>query len=328
MSLVSIILPVYNGEKYIVEAVNSILNQDFRDFELILIDDGSTDSTPEILNNFNDSRIRRFSFKKNQGLVAALNFGLEKAQFPFIARMDADDIATPERLGRQVSFLKNNPEHVLCGMAVQTFPEGKTKTPPISNSEILAALCFSNIFYHSTVMFRSTLVKDDGLKYDENYWKCEDYKFWVDSSQKGKLASLHEIGLKYRIHQDQITQNSDIDLIKRVSNIRFKHLSYLGVELTQDDWEVFNRFCSKGIILKNDFRILSKTIKKISDQLPHSPKNEFNLYYLQFLYSLLITQSSDFFASIEYLRQCIQIRRFRIIHFLKLLKRDMFIDLY
>src|ERR1041384_3373929 len=111
---VTVIFPVFNGEKFLHLSIRSILNQTFRDFELLLIDDGSTDKTREIISGFEDARIRFLSNEKNEGLIFTLNLGIAEAHGEFLARMDADDIAFPERLQKQVDFLEANPGTGIC----------------------------------------------------------------------------------------------------------------------------------------------------------------------------------------------------------------------
>ena len=119
--LVSVILPAYNAQDTIAESIDSILNQSFRDFELIVINDGSTDATEKVIAQYDDSRIRYFANPGNQGLIYTLNRGLELSQGKYIARMDADDISLPARFEKQVRILEEHPEIIVCGPLIKVF---------------------------------------------------------------------------------------------------------------------------------------------------------------------------------------------------------------
>ena len=136
---VSVVMPVFNGEAFVKEALESILNQSFKQFEIVVINDGSTDKTQEIVTRLasKDARIRLINHPKNSGLIPCLNEGLELAQGNYIARMDADDIAHPIRLQRQFEFLESNPQVIVCGSYIRLFGEKSgIKTYPLVNDEL------------------------------------------------------------------------------------------------------------------------------------------------------------------------------------------------
>src|SRR6056297_178877 len=169
---VSVLLSVYNGEKYLEKAISSILNQTFSDFEFIIIDDGSSDRSPEIIKSFNDNRIRYFKNEKNIGLVKSLNKGLEKMKGEYIARMDADDICKPTRFEKQVNFLNKNHEVGVLGTAMEIVDH---KGSHISNQHfpkdhiiIFWKLFFETAVFHPTIMMRTNIVKKAG-GYDPDF---------------------------------------------------------------------------------------------------------------------------------------------------------------
>lgn len=198
---ISVILAAYNADVHIDKAIQSILNQSFSNFEIIAIDDASTDRTFEILNKYKslDSRIKIIQNKKNLGLAASLNVGIDLASAPFIARMDADDIAFPQRLQKQINFLQKNPDIAGCGTSIEVFgaSQGVQKKPK-SCQDIEANLLWGNPIAHPTVMFRSSILKN--IKYDESFQRAQDYELWsrMIFDYKLKLANLPEILLKYR----------------------------------------------------------------------------------------------------------------------------------
>lgn len=204
--LVSVLLPVFNAEKYISEAIESIQNQSFRDFELLIINDGSTDGTLEILQQHKkaDDRIVIIS-RANKGLVDTLNEGVDIARGQWIARMDADDIALPNRFALQLSMLAQTGADI-CGGWIQCFGASDTRIikHPISDEAIKTALYFGSAFAHPTVMMRTDKIKQ--LRYDKLWEKCEDYDLWQRAVSAGwKMANVPEVVLRYRQHENQIS---------------------------------------------------------------------------------------------------------------------------
>ncbi|MNJ97617.1 putative glycosyltransferase EpsE [compost metagenome] len=231
---VSVIMPVYNTEKYVEEAINSILNQTFRDFEFIIIDDASTDKSVEIVKGFKDERIKLITKPFNTGYTDSLNKGLELANGKYIARMDSDDISLPTRLEKQVKFLDNNPDVILCGTWFELLNKEKSIfNYPTNPEEVKATLLNYCSIGHPTVMFRKEIFNTHGLSYDKSMEPAEDYNLWVDISSIGKLANIGEVLFQYRTHQNQVS-NKRAEQQKLNSQIaRFKMLSNLnhGLEL-------------------------------------------------------------------------------------------------
>lgn len=206
MPLISAIITVYNTEKYIGDAVKSILNQTFTDFELIIINDASTDGTLEILQSFEDKRIVLINNETNQGIPKNCNTALKIAKGEFIAKMDADDIAHPKRFERQLAFFKANPDVVICGSWAQIFDADDVLIrTPVTHDEIKAGLLFLNVMFNPVVMFKSSLFKEFGFYYNEAFPVLEDYTLWMDSIDTVKLANVPEILLKYRVHNNNIS---------------------------------------------------------------------------------------------------------------------------
>lgn len=207
---VTVLLPVRNGAAHLPAALESILTQTFPDFELLVIDDGSTDATPEILRAVQDSRLRVITHPQNIGLVPALNRGLELARGEFIARQDHDDISLPERLRKQVEYLRGHPECVLVGTeATQTDAQGRKMyrlLRPQGAEEIRWYLCFDNAFIHSSVMFRREVVRQEFGGYAPSY-HSEDYALWSRLARARETANLSEPLLLYREHASSVTQS-------------------------------------------------------------------------------------------------------------------------
>lgn len=203
---ISVLMPAYNSEKYIAEAIESILNQTFGDFEFIIINDGSTDATPEIIRKYNDSRIRFIDNPNNQGLITVLNQGLELARGEYIARMDSDDISVPERLELQVDYMDKHPDvGVLGGWCLKFTNDGKTQIlKMLENPGLLDLFSHGNLVSHPSVMMRAAVLKKYGLKYDINYPHAEDFALWVQFAIVSKIYALPRVLVKYRWHGENV----------------------------------------------------------------------------------------------------------------------------
>lgn len=202
---VSVLMPVYNGERYLREAIESILNQTYTDFEFIIIDDGSTDNTWQILQSYaaNEPRIVLVRNETNIGLAGSLNKGLGLARGEYIARMDADDVSLPERLASQVAFLDEHPKVGVVGSSVQLIDADGSPTrivrQPTMHGLILWFLCFHTAFAHPTVVFRKAVVEGVG-GYDDAIVANEDRDLWQRLSSVTRLANLPDVYLLYRRH--------------------------------------------------------------------------------------------------------------------------------
>lgn len=209
--IVTVLLPVYNAEKYLAEAVTSILQQSYTDFEFLIINDGSTDSSPEILREFQarDPRIKLIN-NTNQGLIKTLNQGLSIAQGEFIARMDADDIAMPHRLQRQVEIMQADPELAVLGSNIEIIDARGQKIRigkyPRSHKAMQKFITVGSPFAHPAVMLRRSLVTTVG-GYREKYTHAEDYDLWLRLYEQGyRLDNLPEVLLRYRQHDSSISR--------------------------------------------------------------------------------------------------------------------------
>lgn len=221
---VSVVMSVYNGKEYLELAIKSILAQSFKDFEFIIINDGSTDDTGIILNHFSkrDERIRVIS-RENKGLVYSLNEGVNYATSPLIARMDADDICFPDRLEKQVKFMKENPEVVCAGSYYEVIDEdGDALTmlnAPISNEKIQEYLIKGHtVICHPTAMYRKeTFLKVGG--YDSNYFLVEDLDLWLKMGEVGLLANLPVPLVQYRTNNKSVSTQSGQEQLNRAERV-------------------------------------------------------------------------------------------------------------
>ncbi|WMI69849.1 glycosyltransferase [Mangrovimonas sp. YM274] len=202
--LISVVMATYNGEKFIAEAIQSILDQTYKNFEFLIVDDGSTDRTQEIIRGFRDHRIRYIKKEANTGIADSLNKGIAQAQGTYIARMDDDDVSFPHRLERQLEVFANDNQIIFCGTSVEDI-NGKTLGTPSQHEDISLKLVFSNPIFHPTVMIpREILLLE---RYNPNAVPSEDYDLWSRLIFKGKFHQLEEALLYCRIHQTSVTAN-------------------------------------------------------------------------------------------------------------------------
>lgn len=240
---ISVIMPVFNGEDFLQESIDSILNQTYPNFEFLIGDDGSTDNSWHILSAQKDPRIRLFRNERNLGIAVTLNILIDSSKGEFIARQDCDDISLPERLKKQVKFLDNHPDIGLCGTFVEYFGSRVMKLlRPVHDEEIKAYMLVSSPITHPTVMFRrSVLEKLVVSRYDQSKFPAEDYAMWFEFSRKTKLANLREILLKYRFHGNNITVTNANDQIVKCNLIRKEIFGYtLSYDLTDHETQLIN----------------------------------------------------------------------------------------
>ena len=211
MPEVSVIMSVYNGDRFLAAAVESILTQTYGDFEFLILDDGSRDRSPEILQAYaeQDPRIRLLT-QANRGLTVSLNHLIEESQGQFLARMDADDLAYPDRLGRQVAFLRRHPQVVCVGTGQRWIDEeGLTLlecVPAQDNATLQAQLLAGHTeICHPTAMIRRQAVKVVG-GYDPQFNCTQDLDLWLRLGEVGELANLPDLLLDYRVHADSVSE--------------------------------------------------------------------------------------------------------------------------
>ncbi|MEI6057424.1 MAG: glycosyltransferase family 2 protein [bacterium] len=208
--LISVIMPVHNGEKYLAEAIRSILAQTLKDFEFIIIDDCSTDHTAETIKSFKDPRIIVIKNDRQSGVAASLNKGINAAKGKYVARMDADDISLLKRLETQVAYMEKHPTIGICGTWVKTFNTGDAEKhrlwkKPITDGEIKTLMFFTSSLIHPTVMFRRETLNTYNLRYDETYQSAQDYELWSRAIDYVQFANIPRVLLHYRIHANSIT---------------------------------------------------------------------------------------------------------------------------
>jgi glycosyltransferase involved in cell wall biosynthesis len=238
---VTVLMAVYNGERFLREGVDSILSQSYTDFELLVVDDASTDSTPSILEQYHDPRLRVLRNNVNVERCVSRNRGLNEARGDLVAVMDADDYSLPHRLARQVAFMNGHPEVTVCGSFYEIYETGKIIGPPQTSASIRTRMLFENPLAHPSVMLRKAPVLVLTGGYDPISPYAEDYNLWVRLAEHGNVgfANIPETLLRYRVHPDSLSRaghSRDRDM--QVDRARARLLGHLLGSVSEEDLEI------------------------------------------------------------------------------------------
>ena len=282
--LVSVIMSVFNSEQYLDEAVTSILNQTFINFEFIIINDGSTDLSLSILNKYQnmDSRIKIIN-QDNAGLPRSLNKAIALSEGKYICRMDSDDISLPTRIEEQVTYLEMNPNIGICGTWAEVFgDECRIISHPTAHEKLKAQLLFNVSFVHPSVMIRRSVIEKSMLMYNERYTNSQDYKLWSELSRETKMANIPKVLLKYRATEGSITAKTN----KLYSNSRYllskeiyaKFLEELNIEYSESMLQLHHSIGVKDRILECDISI--DDVEKYFLNISNSNNGVYNQRYL------------------------------------------------
>lgn len=222
---ISVLMPVYNTkEEYLREAIESILNQTYTDFEFLILDDGSTNNAAEVIRSYKDPRIKYF-YHENEGIARTRNRGLELASGKYIAVMDSDDISLPERFEKQVYFLEQNPDVSVLGAWFEIFPQGEM-IRHAEKVDFLDMLHHCQIG-HSTVMWRKADFEKHGLRYDNDVIVAEDYELWSRAIRVLKFANLSQVLVKYRWEGQNISITKSNIMERATLTVRQNMLAFL-----------------------------------------------------------------------------------------------------
>jgi glycosyltransferase involved in cell wall biosynthesis len=244
---ITVLMPVHNGEAFVRAASESILSQTFQDLELLVVDDASTDRTVEILEGLNDPRVRIVRSRERLRFSRALNLGIEHATGAFLARMDGDDIALPDRLAIQHDYMLAHPEIGLCGGLAMMFgmQEGPFFRPPLTHGEIVSYMLFDCPFVHPTVMLRRDLMERHKLRYDPTYCPTDDYELWRRAARLFPVANINRVILRYRVHAASLTLSEWSEMDGHAARIAALELADLGIKVSADELQ-FHRNIGRG----------------------------------------------------------------------------------
>ena len=239
----TVLLPVFNGGPYLRPAIESVLGQTRPDFELLVVDDGSTDGSLEVARSYRDPRVRVVANGRNLGLTASLNLGLREARSPLIARQDADDLSAPDRLARQADMMARRPELVLVGTQADVIDARGRHSGSLARScehdSIRWELLFDNAFVHSSVMFRRQVVLDEAGGYDEGFRYCQDFALWSRLVRTHQVANVDRVLVRCRAHGGSMTTTGgDANLAETNATIAANLQATLGDDVVAADVSV------------------------------------------------------------------------------------------
>jgi len=253
---ISVVLPTYNAARYVAEAVASVLAQDFSDFELLLIDDGSTDDTALVVSQFaNDLRVRLLRNERNMGLITTLSRAYAECRAPLIARMDSDDICASDRFSRQVAYLDSHPAVGIVGGAIRFFGNVAPNvfSFPTRHADIHPAMLFYCPLAHPALMFRRELLDQGLIRYDDAFRHAEDYHLWSRLLLKVKAANLPEVVLNYRLHAQQVSSDSSDKQYAASLRVRRQMLHECGITPTEDEVALHESVILERPLLRADY---------------------------------------------------------------------------
>ena len=295
MTAITVLMAAYNAELYIRESIESVLNQSYADFEFIIINDGSSDNTENIICSFSDRRIRYFS-QVNAGLAKSLNKGLHLAKGKYIARIDADDVCYKHRLSEQLHFMESNPGYVICGSYADVTDENggfiyTYKNIPTTDAEIKRKIVYENCFVHSATFYRLDMALLAGCYYEPIKQHFEDYMFFFQILKHGKGYNIQEPLIKYRLTPGSIS-----------SRARSKKYNKLVVNVV-----------NRGYITDNEMSYLDRHKTKLAKQ-----KVKVSNHYLT-LSRLVLAHQRDYRKSLEYYSKALRANFFCVNNFLTVL---------
>jgi glycosyltransferase involved in cell wall biosynthesis len=315
LPLITVIMPVYNAQSFLKDSIESILNQTYSNFEFLVFNDASTDSSLEIIQSYRDSRIKCIDSPLNSGYVHHLNRGLKMARGKYIARMDADDISLPERFQYQFNLMESNPSIVLCGTDINFIGSRKGRVRfPIDHADIVTQFILKgNAIAHPSVMMRTSVIHQFNIEYDQSLEPAEDYDMWVRLSSFGTIVNIPEPMLQYRVHDNNESIIKKEKQEQAVFITRKKLFQSLDNQIIDSNLDLICGFFSPGQHQRgpydaNQMRILIYVYKYLLNNKRLNSLFVKNLIEDQFTNSLKILKVS---------------RISRLIHYLKLPKRKI-----
>lgn len=235
--LISVIMSTYNEEKYIETSLKSLLDQTFQEFEIIIVDDASTDNTRQLIQGLQDERIHLICNEENQGLTKNLNKALKCVTGKYIARMDGDDIAFPTRFEKQYQYMEKHPETMLVSCYTKSFGDSDLVFALPDDSEVLKVrMLVRPVYAHPGFMMRRELI-EAGYQYNEEYRTAQDYEFASRVAEKYKIGLVPEVLLLYRVHKKQISARAGNQQFNNADKIRKCQLERLGIQLSEAEWQ-------------------------------------------------------------------------------------------
>ncbi|SEP76565.1 Glycosyl transferase family 2 [Virgibacillus subterraneus] len=279
--LVTVFIPLYNCEEYISEALESVINQSYSNIEIVIIDDGSTDNSVNIVNSYTDPRIRLIKNEINRGIPYTRNLGLQESQGKYMAIIDSDDIAYLTRIEKQVNYMENNPNIDGIGTYYEIFGgrfKKVMKPKNITSEEIKAGLLFLNRIANPTSFLRLETINKYELRYNPEYFVAQDYDMWIQLSKVGELSILPEVLLKYRTGHTNVTKKSKSSKIiqrKKINDsIHRDILDFYNFDLTEVELRVFNEFFNDNYQSEISDSTLDHLPRLLTKMVEHNRRNK------------------------------------------------------
>jgi glycosyltransferase involved in cell wall biosynthesis len=319
-------MSTYNCDEYLYDAIESILKQDYTNFEFIIIDDCSTDRSKEILKNITDQRVKVLYNDSNVGLTKNLNKAIRISSGDYIARMDADDISAPDRFSCQINYLEENPDVAVCGTAFDYIINNKIVSAcnikfndPL---KIKVHLLFSSPLCHPSVMIRKSALIQSNLLYDENMKYSQDYALWVSLASKYNVMKIDKTLLHYRIHENNISVQKKREQVYCAAESIKKQFQSFNTPIELEHAVLINNVTELAAELEDNTSSLLYNIMKKLKKNNHSSKNiylnEYIFMFLQKVTLLMIKQGRG--AFLFYIKGLILLRRVYLIDLLWFLK--------
>jgi len=295
---ITVFMAAYNAASYINESIKSILNQTFEDFELLIVNDGSTDETVPIIKKFVDPRIRLVHNDRNRGLVYTRNVALTAARGEYIAVLDSDDLATPNRLELQYNFFKQHPDVALCGgHGIVIDKHGDTLKDnrlnvPIGRDNIKMRLLFLNTYVNSTVMYRTAVFK--ALQGYQDYAPAEDYDLFIRIADQYPVDNLDQVLVKYRDHDSNTSLQQAETAFRKINAIKKKQLVSLQIHANQKLTDIFHnllRWDFKDFHF-SDYLSLLRQLKSANTRLKKYPEADFECMLFYYWFEIILNKKA------------------------------------
>lgn len=314
--LVTVLIPVYNRPS-VVNTINSIINQTYKNIEILVIDNASTDNTVECVKKLNDQRIRLIINEKNLGQTGSMNRGLDLAFGKYIARIDSDDVALPDRIELQVNFLESNPEYVLVGSWIRYISDDNQLGGIVKTCGTDEGLRFMQTFFcgihHPTAMYRTSIIRTYSIKYDPNITMAEDYDMWRKLLHYGKGLNLNKVLIYYRRGKNNDSIIHLNEMIKESRSVRRMVCDELELSLKEKK-KMNNLF----IILEKESKSIFDTIKYLKimfyflNKYLNKENKDYKLvvrYIIQTTYGECVRYSKNiYYIPIKKIYNCLQSR--------------------
>lgn len=296
MCKVSVLMPAYNAELYIYKSIKSVLKQSYKNFELIIVDDGSTDRTIDIIKSFSDLRIKLYENQENKGLPYTRNKLISLATGEYIALLDSDDICCKKRLEVQVKYLKNNTHIDVVGSNFVRFGKKYFKFGSVETDfkKLKVRLIFMNGILNSSAMMRASFIKENNICYRNDFKVVQDYAFWVDCTRYGNVTNMNKVLVKYRTGHENITKKSKTDKADTRKNLLEKiHQTAFQINNINLPSEYINNF---NFIMYDDNTVISEdelnTFKKTLNIIKYELKSDSINEVIQYVWGKAIAKSS------------------------------------